>query len=141
MSDISDPEEVAARVRRHRARLTLGDREVVRQVDAVDDDARRVLLVNALGEDPVAARRSLRELRDRLAVDAEVRVLGPEFVGESPQGRWKLGRPTDRTAVVHVLRDVGWTVVAIERFDVGGHDGFWVDLTAREVVPRVHRDG
>lgn len=126
-------------MRRYRARLGLGETEVVDTIEDVDEGARRVLLVDAIGDDPGVALESLRTVRDRVAHDAYVRLLCPEFIGSEPRGKLRRAK-TGGTAVVRMMRQVGWTVVAVERFSIAGYDEGWVDLAAGEVVPRAHGD-
>lgn len=128
-------------MRRYEARLALGVDEVARTVDDVEEGARRVLLVDSIGAEPGDALESLQTIRDRMADGADVRLLCPEYVGSGRSGWWRRTQRGERSAVVRMMRRVGWTVVAVERFSVEGYDGNWVDIAAGEVVPRAHGDG
>ncbi len=141
------PDEVAERVRRHRARLDGKGLRIERPSgeaesmwDGIAEDVSSVLIVDALPRRETTLREAMERLRDQLRPGAEIRIVQRSRPLEASALRRAADRARRRRVTSEQLCDVpiairasGYTIGSIERFEIERDDGsteLWVDVVA-----------
>jgi len=148
-SRTSFPREVTDRADAARRRQTPGAVEWNQDGSALIESTTPQVL--AVGQLPVRIDRLrdvLSQWRTILGADAELHLIertrpdASQSAFDSVRSLIPGADPRFERDVVALVREFGWTVVAIERFDVeiDGQTQRWVDLRATDVVAQVRRE-
>lgn len=147
----SRPQATGVEERASAARGALGEGGVEWERTGSSDissTTRRVLSVDSLPSDHAAMLAVLGEWRSTLGIDAEIHLVErtrpdvEHVVVSAIRSRLPVGAAPFERDVVAAVREVGWTIVAIDRFDEK-RDGIrqrWVELRATDVVAQVERE-
>ncbi|MDW3177123.1 MAG: hypothetical protein R8J94_07045 [Acidimicrobiia bacterium] len=143
------PDEIARRGSLARAELGAGSIEWSGpKATTIGSDTTDVLSVNSLPIEQSALLEVLQQWRRSLGTDAQIHLIERTRLERSStwistiRSRLGLGVEQFERDVVAAIRQVGWTITAIDRIDVelDGERQRWVDLRATDVVGQVERE-